>query len=135
MHERSLARAVLRQVERIRRDRGGVVRRVRLSVGVLSGVEPLLLDAAFHDLAARMLDPDVALEINDAPLDFTCGSCGADSTRSDLCFACPTCGLGDVTITGGDAVILESVDLEIPQGAGEPMETDFHGASSCRSRP
>ena len=49
MHEFSICRALLQQLETLCRQRGSTtVKRVTLQVGVLSGVEPQLLAAAFR---------------------------------------------------------------------------------------
>ena len=64
MHEFSLVRSLLEQVGRIVTSQGGrAAVEVRVEIGPLSGVEPLLVKAAFAQLAG-----DGTLIIDEVPL-------------------------------------------------------------------
>jgi len=111
MHERSLARALLTQVERIRRrNDAGRVAEVRVAVGPLAGVEPLLLASAFEELTAGDIAADAALVVDEVPLTAECPACEYSFEVEDFQFRCPKCG-GNVKITGGDSLQLVSVSL------------------------
>lgn len=112
MHERAIALAIVRQVDEIRRQHGGAVRRVRLTMGALSGVDPLLLLAALRDPAADAWGSGIEIDWKAAPLELECGACGARMSYDEPRFACGVCGGYDTRIVGGEVVILESVDLE-----------------------
>ncbi len=113
MHERSLVAALLKQVETIRRREGaGAVREVRLEIGPLSGVEPLLVESAFRELVRGTAVVDAQLLIDDVPLTGRCRSCDAAITIEHFRFHCPDCGSSSVQVTGGDEVRLLSVSIE-----------------------
>lgn len=113
MHERSLARAIIAQVEELGREHTGAGRpaRVRsacIHVGVLAGVEVSLLQLA---LDAWTQTTRVAYVCQPAPLTLRCRKCSGLSQHGEVCFVCSNCGDRDVEVLAGDAVILESVDL------------------------
>ena len=58
MHEHSLVRSLLDQVEQLRRENGAVsVDVVTVEIGPLSGVEPDLIHSAFEQLAPLCFQP------------------------------------------------------------------------------
>jgi hydrogenase nickel incorporation protein HypA/HybF len=105
MHERSLVQSLLKQVDAIRRQHDAKhVSEVRVEVGPLSGVEPLLLAAAFEQLAGAKLT------IDEVALLAECQSCGREFELNDFDFHCPSCR-GNVRVTRGDEFLLVSVSL------------------------
>lgn len=113
MHERSLVAALLEQVARIAREQGsGSVRAIRLQVGELAGVEPLLIESAFHELKVEAVSPRCVLTMRHVPLTARCGDCGREVILERLLFQCPACRSTVLDVTGGDAVRLESIDIE-----------------------
>ena len=68
MHEFSLVRSLLEQVDRLVIEQGGrAAVEVRVEIGPLSGVEPLLVKAAF-----TQLNGDATLIIDEVPLTTRC---------------------------------------------------------------
>ena len=113
MHEASLVHALLSQVDQLARSHGGGrVTTIRVQVGPLSGVEPLLFDEAFRRLAPGSIAERAELIVDYVPLGGVCRGCGETFTRGELEFTCPLCGSHDVTINSGDCVLLESIALE-----------------------
>ena len=112
MHERSLINALLRQVEKLRRDHGaGSVSEVRVEVGPLSGVEPLLLATAFEQLASASNLSDAKLVIDEVPLRAVCKFCDREFEVQGFVFRCPACGQ-NVRVIRGDEFQLVSVSLQ-----------------------
>jgi len=112
MHEASLVAALLRQVaELVAQNGGGRVGEVRVAIGPLAGVEPPLFDEAFRRLRAGSAADSAALAVDLVPLSARCRDCRAEYRSPELTFTCPECGGGDVDVTGGDAVILESITI------------------------
>lgn len=112
MHERSLISALLRQVtELVAEEDGARVTEVRVRVGPLSGVEPLLLASAFDDLAPAELGRAARLVMHEVDLQGRCQRCGHDFVMPDFRFVCPLCDATAVRVTGGDGVVLESIAL------------------------
>ena len=115
MHERSLVKRLLRQVEAICEPLDAeCVTEVRIEVGPLSGVEPLLLQSAFEQLAFETAASEANLLIDEVPLRAKCTACGCDFEVGDFVFRCPDCG-GNVRIIQGDEIQLVSVSLREPR--------------------
>ena len=111
-------KALLRQVEELRLDHGaGNVTEVRVEVGPLSGVEPLLLATAFEQLVSASTLSEAKLVIDEVPLQATCESCDCQFEVQRFVFRCPTCGQ-NVRVIRGDQFQLVSVSLQ----GGEPTQ-------------
>jgi hydrogenase nickel incorporation protein HypA/HybF len=120
MHETSLVRSLLLQVEQIAAQHvGAAVTRVEVEIGPLSGVEPLLVRSAFDRLVDRSRWPSAELAIEEVSLGACCRSCAAEFAIEDFAFRCPECASPSVRITSGDQFRLLNVTIETPQ----PMES------------
>jgi hydrogenase nickel incorporation protein HypA/HybF len=116
MHEFSLMQTLLAQVDEVARARHArAVIEIAVAVGPLSGVEPLLLESAFRQLATGELLADARLIVEQVPLTIRCAACGELSELTDFVFVCPHCGGGNTHVAGGDGVILRQVMLEQPE--------------------
>lgn len=113
MHETSLVQALFRQVETLAAAHPGRrVTAVRVHVGPLSGVEPLLLNEAYDRLAPHTVAADAQLLLELVPMTAMCNDCRREFTTDEPKFVCPHCGGRDVRVLAGDAVVLESISLE-----------------------
>ena len=111
MHEQSLMKQILRQVDAIRAQHAGeVVSEVRIEIGPLAGVEPLLLEAAFQQLAPQTSAAAARFVIDETPLTAECRSCRQEFEVQEFDFRCPSCGAG-VRIVRGDELRLISITL------------------------
>ena len=123
MHEHSLVRTLLGQVDRLCKTHGGVsVLEVRVQIGPLSGVEPLLVASAFERLQDGTSAADAELVINEVPLEVQCPHCGQESEIRDFCFRCQRCGHDNVRIVRGDEFQLVSVKLDSIDPYPQPAE-------------
>jgi hydrogenase nickel incorporation protein HypA/HybF len=115
MHERSIVRKLLKQVEQVAQERQSHrVVSVRISVGGFSGIEPELLRTAFCDLSEESLARGAELRLETVPLEAACDACGSEFAVERFQFRCPTCESQQVQILRGEALMLESVTLEDP---------------------
>ncbi len=113
MHEASLVRSLLNQVESVCRSNGGTaVICIEVEVGPLTGVEPLLVREAFELLAPGTDCEGADLVIREVPLSAECRVCGAEFSVDQLRFECPGCGSTSVRVTHGDEFRLLNVILE-----------------------
>jgi hydrogenase nickel incorporation protein HypA/HybF len=114
MHEYSLVESLLRRVEDQVEAHGGIaVNRVVVHVGELSGVEPEFLQTAFEMLREETVCKGALLELRKVPAVWSCPSCGqAIDIGAEL--SCPKCRLPAKLSDGGDAVVLASLELEVP---------------------
>lgn len=114
MHEASLMRALLKQVAALADEHGGLaIDEIRVRLGPLSGVEPLLLRSAFEQLAPDSAAAGARLEIEEVSLLVRCDDCEAEFEPDGFRFHCLACDSGRTRIIQGDAMILESVALRI----------------------
>lgn len=122
MHELSVAQALVEQVEAIALEHGAsAVARIQLRVGPLSGVVPELLETAFPLAAAGSLAAMAELSIQAAPLRVRCETCGAESEAAPNRLLCAACGDWHTRVVSGDELLLERVELDIPEKIGNPQ--------------
>jgi hydrogenase nickel incorporation protein HypA/HybF len=115
VHERSLVKRLLEQAREIAdANGGGRIEEIRIRLGPMSGVEPLLVTTAFDDLAATAKFTTAKLLVEYVELEARCRSCTALFGPVDFVFVCPMCGAPDTEITRGGDVILESICLSHP---------------------
>lgn len=113
MHEYSLARMLLKQVDEVRRrQRADRVLAVKVRIGEFAGVEPELLASAFDDLSAATAVHGARLEMDRVSLTIRCETCRSESGIRHFRFLCPQCGSHAVHVLGGEELLLESVTLE-----------------------
>lgn len=113
MHERSLVRALLRQVEGLSAEYPtSRVVQVRVRVGEFSGVEPDLLAMAYDDLVGETPFSGAELAMDRVPLEATCDDCGCSFRIERYKFQCSTCGSRRLSVQGGEELLLESVVME-----------------------
>lgn len=126
MHEMSLVRSLLRQVEQLRRQHGGLaVQRIEVEIGPLSGVEPLLVSEAFDTLAVEENISGTQLVIQEVPLTGHCVDCRAEFEILEFDFHCALCKSPSIRITGGDEFRLLNFTLQTDQ----PIESSQHRAA------
>lgn len=116
MHEQSLIRALLRQVDQLMyQHRATAVETVTVEVGPLSGVEVLLLQSAWRQLVTGGIFESTELDIQETRLLLKCLMCGCESSFETLCFKCHHCGSTQVQILQGDSFRLLDVTLKVPE--------------------
>ncbi len=113
MHEMSLVRSLLRQVERLCEQHGGTsVEQIEIEIGPLSGVEPLLVREAFDVVSIETQSVGSDLIIHDVPLEARCRDCNADFEMASFDFVCPECHSRSIQITKGDEFRLLNVTMQ-----------------------
>lgn len=116
MHELSVAQALVEQLESIvRTQQAERATAFRVRIGPLSGVVPALLAGAFPLAAAGSLADHAAIELVDAPVRVRCLTCGAETEAAMNRLVCGACGDWHTQLVSGDELILESVELQLPE--------------------
>ncbi|MGH9038798.1 MAG: hydrogenase maturation nickel metallochaperone HypA [Acidimicrobiia bacterium] len=110
MHEIGLCQSVLGVVEG--KAGGRTVTGVRLRVGALHRVGPEAFEQTFSMVAAGSLADGARVEVVVVPVQGHCRGCEQDWEANDQLPLCPECGATDVTLTGGDDLVLESLEFE-----------------------
>jgi hydrogenase nickel incorporation protein HypA/HybF len=113
MHEQSLVRALLRQVQNVANENSGTrVLSIRVRIGEFSGVEPDLLCSAYEDLVQDTPLRGAELKMKRVPLEAICDQCGNKFRIERFRFECDRCESSKLTLHGGEELLLESVTLE-----------------------
>lgn len=122
MHETSLVRSLLSQVANILHDYpGSRVESIRVEIGPLSGVEPLLVSSAFDRLVESTPSRGASLCIEHIDLAARCRDCDVEFVVDQFAFVCPDCASNRVTILRGDEFRLLDVTIERDSSSeGEP---------------
>jgi hydrogenase nickel incorporation protein HypA/HybF len=111
MHEISLVRSLIRQVEALVSEQGGTATEIEVSIGPLSGVEPLLVQSAFAQLAPKSRIAGASLRIEETELCAICRDCGNTFSVESFRFLCPACDSRAVEVTSGDGFRLERISV------------------------
>lgn len=110
MHEYSLMRGLLSQVETLRRQHAAdQVVSIRLVIGEFSGIEAELLQSAFEDLAQGTASAEAKLELVRTQLSARCSNCNRIFNVENFRFVCPHCKSQNVVIEQGEELLLDTV--------------------------
>jgi hydrogenase nickel incorporation protein HypA/HybF len=108
MHELGLCSSIVDAVEKRAGDRP--VARVRVRVGRLHHVHPEAFDQSFAIAAMGTVAEDAAAELVLLPVRARCESCVSTWDADELLHVCPECGGVELTVLGGDELVLESIE-------------------------
>ena len=97
--------------EEARKAGGERISRIRLRVGVLSGVVPEALEFAFESLKSTTIADQATLEIERAPATFRCLECPARHQLTEMSFTCPACSGTLIVDHGGSELELAQLEL------------------------
>jgi hydrogenase nickel incorporation protein HypA/HybF len=115
MHELSIAQALVEQVQKIARESGAdKINRITLRIGKLAGVDPDALSFAFPLAAEGTCLQNTPLEFISVEPDLRCRACGK-SNEAEFVSACVHCGSQDLELKHGRELLIESVELEVPE--------------------
>jgi hydrogenase nickel incorporation protein HypA/HybF len=111
MHEASIVEGLMRILERQAAQHGvSAIRRVNLRVGRLRAVEPRQLVSCFEMFAEGTLADGAELAVEEVPVRARCRACGNEFEVPRYRFECPACGGGDVEVTRGQELYIESFE-------------------------
>lgn len=108
MHELGLCTSIVDAVARRAQDRS--VACVRVRVGRLHHVHPEAFDQSFAVAALGTVAEGAAAELVLLPVQARCAACDATWDGDDIPIGCPGCGSVRVEVTGGDELMLESIE-------------------------
>mgnify|MGYP006368704547 CR=1 FL=1 len=113
MHEYSVVQSLLESCEEYaRQNEAFKVTKVVVKIGVLSGVEPALLQTAFDTFKEKTVCHNALFIINVQKIEILCNQCNSSSTLQKNEFACPKCESVDLKVTDGEDMYLMSLELE-----------------------
>jgi hydrogenase nickel incorporation protein HypA/HybF len=108
VHELGLCEAIVGAIEKRAGDRP--VRHVRVRVGAFHHVHPEAFDQSFQIAAMGSVAEDASADLVLIAASGMCRGCGAKFETHDPLPACPECGELELDLSGGDELILESIE-------------------------
>jgi hydrogenase nickel incorporation protein HypA/HybF len=119
MHEYSIIQSLVDSVERSAGTHAGVIHRIEVRIGELSGVDCELLATAFEVFRAGTICERATMTIDRTPARWSCPKCGADIPRGTA-LRCAAC-LEPARLASGDEIILQRIEVEVPDVSGLRM--------------
>ena len=112
MHEYSIIQSLVNSVEaQLAAHPDAIVRKVRVRIGELSGVDTGLLATAYDIFREQTICENAELEIDAIEAVWGCPTCGRVVRKGDV-LQCPTCDT-PARLVSGDDIILERIELEV----------------------
>jgi hydrogenase nickel incorporation protein HypA/HybF len=118
MHELGLCEDIVAAVEQRAGERP--VARVTVRVGRLHHVHPEAFDQSFAMAAAGGVAAGAAAQLVLLPVKVRCHGCGTTHEAAELIAVCPGCGGVDLELTGGDELVLESIEYRRGRAPSAP---------------
>lgn len=116
MHELSICQDLIGQVTGLaRKHRARSVACVHVQIGMLAGVEPLLLESAFSIARAGTVADQAGMITEIVPPLVFCRACGTEAEVGPSNLCCPACGSDDTRLIRGEELILARVELEVDE--------------------
>ncbi len=113
MHEYSIVQALLDQCESHAAANGATkVLKVVTKIGILSGVEPHLLEVAFDTFKEGTICEGAQFDMRIQPLVVECNECGGQSTYEKASYYCTHCRSNNVRVVEGEEMYLMQLELE-----------------------
>ncbi len=113
MHEYSIVQSLLNTCEEnAKANKAKKVTKVLVKIGVMSGVEPELLQTAFDTFKEQTICDKAEFVINIQPIVVKCNTCLKESTLEKLEYHCPNCQSVDLNVIDGEDMYLMQLELE-----------------------
>jgi hydrogenase nickel incorporation protein HypA/HybF len=113
MHEYSIVQSLLDSCEEnARANDAKKVTKIIVKIGVMSGVEPHLLEIAFNTFKEHTMCEAAEFVVNIQKVIIKCNSCKKESELQDNQYTCPKCESYDLEILDGEDMFLMSLELE-----------------------
>ncbi len=113
MHEYSIVQSLLDLCdENARQNKATKVTKIVVKIGVMSGVEPSLLQTAFETFKEKTICEEAEFIINMQEIVVKCNRCLEESTLQKLEYCCPKCESTDLNILDGEDMYLMQLELE-----------------------
>ena len=112
MHEISLVRNIFRTLEEEFPNDIPRIRAINLTVGILSNVQPILMQNAFQAvLEDEPRYQKSSLNVTVLPILIHCDTCNTTSEVTQYRFICP-CGKPSRNVVQGEELLISSVEFE-----------------------
>jgi len=113
MHEYSIVQALMEQIEAlVEENEAKEVMKVIVKIGVMSGVEPHLLEIAFNTFKEKSVCEKAEFIMNIQPLSIICEACEKQSELEKPHYCCPECESLNVKVVDGEDMFLMSLEMQ-----------------------
>ncbi len=113
MHEYSIVQSLLESCEeQVKKNDAKEVTKLVVKIGVLSGVEPDLLETAFDTFKEGTVCNKAEFIINHQKVVVKCLDCDKENTLEKYEFLCPKCQSNNLKILDGEDMFLMSLELK-----------------------
>ena len=113
MHEYSIVQNLLDQCEEnAKANNATKVTKVVVKIGIMSGVEPDLLQSAFDTFKEGTVCEDCEYIQNLQPITIRCHKCKEESTLERNEYHCPKCKSVELDVIDGEELMLIQLELE-----------------------
>jgi len=113
MHEYSIVQSLLNQIEDVAKENEATkVTKIVTKIGVMSGVEPHLLEIAFNTFKEKTICDGAEFIMKIQPITIRCNSCQTKSELDEVHYCCPECESVDVEVIDGEDMFLMSLEME-----------------------
>lgn len=113
MHEYSIVQSLLESCEEhAQQNDAKEVTKVVVKIGVLSGVEPELLETAFNTFKEKTVCNNAQFVMNVQDIVIECLDCNTTSTLAKREFTCPKCQSINIDVKEGEEMYLMSLEME-----------------------
>ena len=131
MHEFGMCDGIVDAVQR--RASGRRVARVKVRVGVMHRIVEEVFQQAFAHAALGSEAENAAVDIVAVPVRVVCRSCEAKFDALDFIAVCTSCGGVNLDLSGGDELVLESIQYDATTDEDEQGETACASESPDKS--
>jgi hydrogenase nickel incorporation protein HypA/HybF len=113
MHEYSIIQSLIDSCEEhAKANNASQVTKVVVKIGVMSGVEPHLLEVAFNTFKEETICHEAEFVMNIQEVKVLCSACNKESELKKLEYLCPECGSDALKIIDGEEMFLMQLELE-----------------------
>jgi hydrogenase nickel incorporation protein HypA/HybF len=113
MHEYSIVQSLVESCEEhAKKNDASKVTKVVIKIGVMSGVEPYLLEEAFHTFKEKTICDGCEFVMNIQNVKIECNECKNISELDKNEYSCPKCQSIDIKIIDGEDMFLMQLELE-----------------------
>lgn len=112
MHEYSIVQSLLNSCEEhVVENNASSVSKVVVKIGVMSGVEPDLLQTAFDTFKEATVCENAEFVINIQNVIILCTECKTEKVLQELEYKCDNCGSINVEVVDGEEMYLMQLEL------------------------
>jgi hydrogenase nickel insertion protein HypA len=113
MHEYSVVQSLLEQIEGVAKQNDATkVTKIITKIGVMSGIEPHLLEIAFNTFKESTICDGAEFVMNIQNVVIECNSCKKVSELEKIHYCCRECESTDIKVIDGEEMFLMSLEME-----------------------